>query len=105
MTSQMCDRNGSGSIAASEWDASVRPSVSEQLTRQVMEPARKQRLQPGDRLPSVQALVSMFSVAAPLSGDDRLVVSYNVSSFVVQDVYRNVEDYRPRFIDVRLREG
>jgi GntR family transcriptional repressor for pyruvate dehydrogenase complex len=54
-----------GTSAAGDWDASVRPSVSEYLTRQVMELARRQRLQPGDRLPSVQALASRFSVAAP----------------------------------------
>lgn len=65
MTSQVSDGHNSGSIAAREWEASVRPSVSEYLTRQVMELARKQRLQPGDRLPSVQALASRFSVAAP----------------------------------------
>lgn len=65
MTSQVGDRHDSGSIGARDWDASVRPSVSEYLTKQVMELARKQRLQPGDRLPSVQALASRFSVAAP----------------------------------------
>lgn len=65
MTSQMDDRHSAGSIAAGDWVASVRPSVSEYLTRQVMELARKQRLQPGDRLPSVQELASRFSVAAP----------------------------------------
>jgi hypothetical protein len=31
-----------------------------------------------------------------------LVVSYNVNSFAIQDIYKNVDDYRPRFIDVRV---
>ena len=65
MTSQVGDRDSSRSMAARDWDASVRPSVSEYLTRQVMDLARRQRLQPGDRLPSVQALASRFAVAAP----------------------------------------
>jgi GntR family transcriptional regulator, transcriptional repressor for pyruvate dehydrogenase complex len=65
MTSHMADGHSSGSTAAGDWDGAVRPSVSEYLTRQVMELARRQRLQPGDRLPSVQALASRFSVAAP----------------------------------------
>jgi GntR family transcriptional regulator, transcriptional repressor for pyruvate dehydrogenase complex len=39
--------------------------VSEYLTRKLLELVRSERLQPGDRLPSVQALASRFSVAAP----------------------------------------
>ena len=31
-----------------------------------------------------------------------LVVTYNVNSFDTADVYRNVDDYRPRYIDVRF---
>jgi hypothetical protein len=38
-----------------------------------------------------------------LGGPDELVVSYNVNSLDVQDVYRNVDAYRPRFIDVHVR--
>lgn len=37
-----------------------------------------------------------------LSGRDRLVVSYNVNSLDVKDVYTNVMNYRPRFVDVTL---
>ena len=31
-----------------------------------------------------------------------LVVSYNVNSFAIQDIYKNVDDYRPRFIDLQV---
>jgi GntR family transcriptional regulator, transcriptional repressor for pyruvate dehydrogenase complex len=41
------------------------PGVSEYLTRKLLDLVRSERLQPGDRLPSVQALASRFSVAAP----------------------------------------
>jgi hypothetical protein len=37
-----------------------------------------------------------------LSRGGNLVVSYNVNSFDVHDVYRDVRDYRARFLDVRL---
>lgn len=40
-----------------------------------------------------------------LSGDGRLVVSYNVNSLSVPDVYTNVANYRPRFIDVTVANG
>ena len=42
-----------------------RPSVSDYLMRGVLDLTRSQRLRPGDRLPSVQALAQRFSVAAP----------------------------------------
>ncbi|MFZ0214494.1 MAG: DUF4185 domain-containing protein [Candidatus Dormiibacterota bacterium] len=37
-----------------------------------------------------------------LGSANRLVVSYNVNSFALADVYANVADYRPRFLDVEL---
>ncbi len=37
-----------------------------------------------------------------LSDPDRLVVSYNVNSFVSDELYADVSIYRPRFIDVRF---
>lgn len=41
--------------------------------------------------------------AHPELGDaNTLVVTYNVNSFDTADVYRNVDDYRPRYIDVRF---
>jgi len=43
----------------------ARPSVSDHLTRRLMELVRDDRLQPGDRLPSVQSLASRFAVAQP----------------------------------------
>jgi hypothetical protein len=39
-----------------------------------------------------------------LGHDDRLTISYNVNSLDVHDVYRDVHDYRARFIDVRFAE-
>lgn len=44
------------------WD---RRSFSELLTRRILEFARQEGLKPGDRLPTVQALASRFSVAPP----------------------------------------
>jgi GntR family transcriptional repressor for pyruvate dehydrogenase complex len=43
----------------------ARPSVSDHLTRRLMELVRNDGLQPGDRLPSVQSLASRFAVAQP----------------------------------------
>lgn len=43
----------------------ARPSVSDHLTRRLMELVRDEGLQPGDRLPSVQSLASRFAVAQP----------------------------------------
>lgn len=43
----------------------ARPTVSDYLMRGVLDLTRSQRLRPGDRLPSVQALAQRFSVAAP----------------------------------------
>lgn len=41
--------------------------------------------------------------AHPELGDpDTLVVTYNVNSFDTADVYRDVDNYRPRYIDVTL---
>jgi hypothetical protein len=41
--------------------------------------------------------------AHPELGDsDTLLVTYNVNSFDTADVYRNVDNYRPRYIDVHL---
>ncbi len=42
-----------------------------------------------------------------LSRRDRLVVSYNVNSFVSDELYADVSIYRPRFVDVRFgaRQG
>jgi hypothetical protein len=37
-----------------------------------------------------------------LGSANRFVVSYNVHSFALADVYANVTDYRPRFLDVEL---
>ncbi|ADB53200.1 FadR/GntR family transcriptional regulator [Conexibacter woesei] len=42
-----------------------RPSGSDLLTEQVVELIDRERLEPGDRLPTVQALADRFSVAAP----------------------------------------
>lgn len=38
-----------------------------------------------------------------ISGRGRIVVSYNVNSFVNTDHYRDTTIYRPRFVDVRFR--
>jgi hypothetical protein len=35
-----------------------------------------------------------------LGSDGRLVVTYNVNSFNTADVYSNVDNYRPRYVDV-----
>lgn len=35
-----------------------------------------------------------------LSGPNRLLVTYNVNSFDTGDVYRDVDNYRPRYVDV-----
>ncbi|MFE4468120.1 DUF4185 domain-containing protein [Leifsonia sp. NPDC056824] len=35
-----------------------------------------------------------------LGTDNRLVVTYNVNSFDTADVYKNVDNYRPRYVDV-----
>lgn len=43
----------------------LRPSGSDVLTEQVVQLIDRERLQPGDRLPTVQALADLFSVAAP----------------------------------------
>jgi GntR family transcriptional repressor for pyruvate dehydrogenase complex len=43
----------------------ARPSVSDHLTRGLIELVRRDGLQPGDRLPSVQSLASRFAVAQP----------------------------------------
>jgi hypothetical protein len=44
--------------------------------------------------------------AHPVNGHSgKLLVSYNVNSFVVQDVYDDVRNYRPRFLEVRLGRG
>lgn len=45
--------------------AALRPSGSDLLTEQVVELIDRDRLQPGDRLPTVQALADRFAVAAP----------------------------------------
>lgn len=37
-----------------------------------------------------------------LGAANRMVISYNVNSLDLSDVYSNVQDYRPRFIDVTL---
>ena len=42
-----------------------RPSVSSHITRRVVDLIRRDGLQPGDRLPSVQELARRFSVAGP----------------------------------------
>lgn len=42
-----------------------RPSVSSHVTGRVVELIRRERLEPGDRLPSVQELARRFSVAGP----------------------------------------
>jgi GntR family transcriptional repressor for pyruvate dehydrogenase complex len=46
-------------------DDETRPSMSEHLTRRLLELVRHDGLQPGDRLPSVQSLASRFAVAQP----------------------------------------
>ncbi|GIG68854.1 DUF4185 domain-containing protein [Phytomonospora endophytica] len=38
-----------------------------------------------------------------LSGKDRLLITYNVNSFRSADLYDNVDNYRPRYVDVRVR--
>jgi GntR family transcriptional repressor for pyruvate dehydrogenase complex len=43
----------------------VRPNLSNQLVRQIMDLIRRERLQPGDRLPTVKHLAERFSVATP----------------------------------------
>lgn len=37
-----------------------------------------------------------------LGTDGQLVVTFNVSSFNSADVYANIDNYRPRYIDVDL---
>ena len=39
-----------------------------------------------------------------LGSDHRMVISYNVNSLNLSDVYTNVQNYRPRFIDVTLNQ-
>ncbi|HEX4213144.1 MAG TPA: FadR/GntR family transcriptional regulator [Candidatus Dormibacteraeota bacterium] len=51
-------------MASRDWDP-VRPSVSDHLTRSVVDLVRSEGLVPGDRLPSVQALAERFNVAQP----------------------------------------
>ena len=43
----------------------VRPSGSDLLTEQILDLIERDGLQPGDRLPTVQALATRFAVAAP----------------------------------------
>lgn len=51
-------------MASRDWEP-VRPSVSDHLTRSVLDLVRSGGLVPGDRLPSVQALAQRFHVAQP----------------------------------------
>lgn len=51
-------------MASRDWEP-VRPSVSDHLTRSVVDLVRSDGLVPGDRLPSVQALAQRFHVAQP----------------------------------------
>ena len=37
-----------------------------------------------------------------LGSDGRLLVTYNVNSFDTADVYKNVDNYRPRYVDVKV---
>jgi GntR family transcriptional regulator, transcriptional repressor for pyruvate dehydrogenase complex len=46
-------------------DDEARPSASDHLTRRLIDLVRRDGLQPGDRLPSVQSLASRFAVAPP----------------------------------------
>jgi hypothetical protein len=38
-----------------------------------------------------------------LGSDGRLLVTYNVNSFDTADVYKNVDNYRPRYVDVTVK--
>lgn len=38
-----------------------------------------------------------------LGSDGRLLVTYNVNSFDTADVYKNVDNYRPRYVDVAVK--
>lgn len=59
-------RSPVGAMAASAAGfAAARPSGSDLLTQQVVELIDLERLEPGDRLPTVQALADRFQVAAP----------------------------------------
>lgn len=53
------------SRGVSSGPAPARPSGSDLLTEQLVELIDRERLEPGDRLPTVQALADRFSVAAP----------------------------------------
>ena len=42
-----------------------------------------------------------MSLPHPELGDrNTLLITYNVNSFDTADVYKNVDNYRPRYIDV-----
>ncbi len=55
------------SDASEEWTLTyvTRPSLSEYLSREILELVRAESLRPGDRLPSARALAERFSVATP----------------------------------------
>lgn len=59
---RIADEPGTSLRAA---QARLRPTGSDVLTEQVVELIRSSGLQPGDRLPTVQALARRFAVAAP----------------------------------------
>lgn len=69
--SEMADSRGerrspvTAVAGASAGVPSLRPTGSDLLTEQVVELIDRERLEPGDRLPTVQALADRFSVAAP----------------------------------------
>jgi GntR family transcriptional regulator, transcriptional repressor for pyruvate dehydrogenase complex len=58
-------RSPQGAMAAGRNASVTRPTGSDLLTQQVVELIDRERLGPGDRLPTVQALADRFQVAAP----------------------------------------